>query len=180
MASPFRGRGPGGGHIDGGGARDDGIYRPVAETPAERRARIVRSEAARKRAVRKWTNVGMRPSPKLPPYAAYATGEASSSRRRPRSLTPPPCSDDEEDDADSGRVIGPKDFVKEPAEEEQALAEALAKKAAEEAERLATEEAERRAALRAIEEFKEREGRPRREVGGGCPCAPPSPAASTR
>jgi hypothetical protein len=65
------------------------------------------------------------------------------------SLTPPPSFDDEEDDTDSGRVIGPEDFIKEPAEEEQVLAEALAKTTA--------EEAERHAALRAVEEFKERE-----------------------
>jgi hypothetical protein len=44
-----------------------------------------------------------------------------------------------------GRVIGPEDFFKEPAEEEHALA----KTAAEEAKCLGT--------LRAVEEFKERE-----------------------
>jgi hypothetical protein len=80
--------------------------------------------------VRKWTNVGTRPPPKLPPYAAYATGEASSLRRRPQSSTPPPASND---NVDSGRIIGPEDFIKEPAEEEHALEEALAKTAVEEA-----------------------------------------------
>jgi hypothetical protein len=126
----------------------------VAETPAERRARIVRSEAARKRAVQKWMNIGARPPPKLAPYTAYATGEASSSHRRPRSPTSPPA---DEDNADSGRVIGPEDFVKEPTEEELALAKALANTAAEEAEHLATEEAEHHAPLRAVEAFQERE-----------------------
>jgi hypothetical protein len=109
----------------------------MAETPAKRRARIVRSEAARKRAVCKWTNVGARPPLKLAPYTAYATGESTSSRR-PCSLTPPPASDDDDDDdADSGHVIGPKDFVKEAAEEEHAVVEALAKTATKEAKRLA-------------------------------------------
>jgi hypothetical protein len=89
MASRGRGRGRGGGRIGGGGGHDDGVYRPVAETPAERQARIVRSEAARKRAMQKWTNVGARPPPKLAPYTAYAMGEASFSRRPPRSSTPP-------------------------------------------------------------------------------------------
>jgi hypothetical protein len=95
--------------------------------------------------LRKWTNVGTRPPPKLGPYTAYATGEASSSRRRPRSATQPPASNDDED------------FVKEPAEEELALAEALAKTVAEEAECLAAEEAECHAALRAVEAFQLRE-----------------------
>jgi hypothetical protein len=48
----------------------------------------------------------------------------------------PLASNDDEDDADSGRVIGPEDFVKEPADEERALA------------KTAAEEAERRAARR--------------------------------
>jgi hypothetical protein len=88
--------------------------------------------------VRKWTNVGTRPPPKLAPYTAYATGEASSSRRRLRSSTSSSASNDDEDYVDSGRVIGPEDFVKEPAE-------GLANTAEEEAERLA--------ALRAVEAF---------------------------
>jgi hypothetical protein len=85
MASRGRREGRGGGRIGGDGSRDHAVYRPVAETPAERRARIVRSEAARKRVMRKWANVGVTPPPKMAPYAAYATGE-SSSRRRPRSV----------------------------------------------------------------------------------------------
>jgi hypothetical protein len=60
----------------------------------------------------------------------------SSSHRRPRSLKPPLSSDDDEDAAGSGRVIGPEDFVNKPEEEERALAEALARTAAEEAEHL--------------------------------------------
>jgi hypothetical protein len=117
----------------------------MAETPAKWRARIIRSEAVRKPDVWNWTNIGARPPPKLAPYVAYATGVASFLRRGPWSLTPPPASAVDEDNADSGRVIGPEDFVKEPAEEEHALAEALAK--------TTVEEAERRAALRAVEAF---------------------------
>jgi hypothetical protein len=99
--------------------------------------------------MRKWTNVGASPPPKLAPYAVYAMGEAFSSRRRPCSPTPPSASNDDEDDADSGCIIGPEDFVKEPTEEERALAEALAK--------MAEEEAQSLAALRTVEAFQERE-----------------------
>jgi hypothetical protein len=148
MASRGRGGGRGGGRIGGGGRRDDGVYRPVAETPAERgRA----SSAPTRRGSApcgsgRASARGRRPSC---PLRGVCHGEASSLRRRSRSPTPPPAFDDDEDDADSGRVIGPEDFVKRPAEEELALAEALAK--------TATEEAERRAALRAVEVFQERE-----------------------
>jgi hypothetical protein len=127
----------------------------VAETPAERRARIVNSEATNKRVVHRWTNHGARPPPKLAPYTAYATG-ASSSRGRPRSPTPPPSSSSS-DEVDSRRVIDLEDFVNEPAEEECALMEALAKTAAEAAAQQKAEEAERLAALRAVEAFQERE-----------------------
>jgi hypothetical protein len=58
-----------------------------------------------------------------------------------------------DDDADSWRVIGPKDFVKEPAEEERALAEALAKMAVEAAAQQTAEEAKGLAALHAVEAF---------------------------
>jgi hypothetical protein len=146
MASQGRGGGQGGGCIGGGGGRDHVIYRPVAVSLAER-ACIICSEEARKHAVHKWTNYGARPSPKLAPYATYAMVE-SCLCRRPRSSMSPLASDDD-DDADLGRVIGPEDFAKDPAEEERALAktaeEATAQQAAEEAERLA--------ALRAIEAF---------------------------
>jgi hypothetical protein len=131
------GKGKGGDCISGGGRHDDGV--------AELQAHIVHSEAARKRIMRKWTNVSASPPPKLAPYAVYAMGEAFSSRRRPCSLTPPSSSNDDEDDADSGCVIGPEDFVKEPTEEERALAEALAK--------MAEEEAQSLAALRVVEAF---------------------------
>jgi hypothetical protein len=106
-----------------------GVHRPLRRDEEVRRAEVDehRREAAAQAA----------------PY------EASSLRRRSRSPTPPSAFNDDEDDADSGRVIGPEDFVKRPAEEELALAEALAK--------TATEEAERRAALRAVEVFQERE-----------------------
>jgi hypothetical protein len=60
----------------------------------------------------------------------------------------PPSSSSDDDKADSGRVTGPDDFVKDPAEEEHVLAEAMAQTA---------EEADRLAALRAIEAFQERE-----------------------
>jgi hypothetical protein len=43
----------GGGRIGGRGVRDDSVHRPVPETPAEQRARIVRFEA------RKYTNRGV-------------------------------------------------------------------------------------------------------------------------
>jgi hypothetical protein len=56
MASRGRCGGLGGRRIGGGGDRDHIIHRPVAETPADRRGRIVRSEAAKKRAVRRYTN----------------------------------------------------------------------------------------------------------------------------
>jgi hypothetical protein len=78
MASRGCGGGQGGGRIGGGGGCDHVVYHPVVETPAERWARIVRSEAARKHAVGKCTNYGARPPPKLAPYAAYATGESCS------------------------------------------------------------------------------------------------------
>jgi hypothetical protein len=110
MASRGRGGGQGGGRIGGGGSRDHVVYRLVVETPAERRARIVRSETARKHAVRKWTNYGARPPPKLAPYAAYATG-GSSSRYRPHSPTPPSASDDDDvqiRDASSAPKILPR------------------------------------------------------------------------
>jgi hypothetical protein len=46
----------------------------------------------------------------------------------PRSPTSPPSSSSSssDDEADSGRVIGPNNFVKDPVEEEHALAEAVA------------------------------------------------------
>jgi hypothetical protein len=97
----------------------------VAEIPAERRACIVRSEAARKLAVCKYTNRGATSLPSLALSVVYATG-ASSSRRRPRSQTPHPSSSSDDDEDDSGRFIGPEDFVKDPVEEEHALAEAVA------------------------------------------------------
>jgi hypothetical protein len=68
-----------------------------------------------------------------------------------------PSSASDDDDADSWRVIGPEDFVKEPAEEERALAEALAKMAAETAAQQTAEEAKCLAALHAVEAFQERE-----------------------
>jgi hypothetical protein len=77
-----------------------------------------------------WTNHGARPPPKLAPYTAYATG-ASFSRCRPHSPTLPPSSSSFDGAVDSGRVIGSEDFVKEPTEEEHALAEVLAKTTAE-------------------------------------------------
>jgi hypothetical protein len=102
------------------GGRNDSVHQPVPKTLAERRARIVCSEAAKKRAVRKYTNCGMTPTMSPAPYAAkYVAGE-SSSRRRHRSLTPPPSSSD--DEAEEGRVIGPEDFVKDEAEEAHTLA----------------------------------------------------------
>jgi hypothetical protein len=81
MASRGRRGGRGGGRIGGDGGRDRTVYRPVAETPAERRTRIVRSEAASKRVMCKWANVGVTPPPKMAPYAACATRESSSRRR---------------------------------------------------------------------------------------------------
>jgi hypothetical protein len=152
MASRGRGRGQAGGRIGAGGGCDHIVYRPVAETPAKRWARIVCSEAAKECVVRRYTNHGARTPPQLTPYAAYATG-ASSSQRRPCSPTPPPSSSTSSDDADSGRVIGPKDFVKEPAEEERALAKTAAEVAAQQT----AEKAERLAALRTVEAFQERE-----------------------
>jgi hypothetical protein len=53
--------------MGGGGGRDHIIYRTVEETPVERWARIVRFEAAKKRDVRRYTNNGVRPPPKLEP-----------------------------------------------------------------------------------------------------------------
>jgi hypothetical protein len=143
MASRDRRGGLGGGRIGGGGDRDHIIHRTVAETPADRRAHIVRSEAAKKRAVRRYTNHDATPSPKLALYTAYATG-ASSSCHHPRSPMLPPSSSSDDDKADSERVIGPDNFVKDPTEEEHALAEAMAQKA---------EEADRLTALRAVEAF---------------------------
>jgi hypothetical protein len=70
---------------------------------------------------------------------------------------PPLASDDVDDNADLGCIIGPEDFVNKPNEEERALAEALAKTAAEAAAQQQAEEAERAAALRAVEAFQERE-----------------------
>jgi hypothetical protein len=67
MASRGRRGGLGGGRIDGGGGRDHIVHQLVAETPAERRARIIRSQAVKKRAVRKYTNRGVTPPPKLAP-----------------------------------------------------------------------------------------------------------------
>jgi hypothetical protein len=116
MASRGGRRGLGGRRIGGGGVHDHIIHRPVVK------ARIVRSEAARKRVVHKYTNCGVTPLPSLAPYAVYATG-ASSSRRCPRSPTPPPSSSSSDDEADFGRIINPEDFVNNPAEEELALAE---------------------------------------------------------
>jgi hypothetical protein len=41
-------------------------------------------------------------------------------------MPPPSSSSDDDDEADSGRIIGPNDFVKDPAKEERALADAVA------------------------------------------------------
>jgi hypothetical protein len=79
--------------------------------------------------MRRYTNYSARLLPKLAPYATYATGASSSHRhRRPRcpTLHPSSFSSSDDDEADSGRVIGPDDFVKDPAEEGHALAEAVA------------------------------------------------------
>jgi hypothetical protein len=120
----------------------------VAGTLDERRWRIVRSEVAKKRVVRMYTKYGARLPLKL---AADATG-ASFSRHRPRSLMPPlSSSSSSSDEAKSRSVIGPDDFVKDPAEEERALAEALAQTATEPAAQQTAKVAERLAALRVIE-----------------------------
>jgi hypothetical protein len=123
MASRGGRKGLGGSRIGERGDRDHIIHRPVLETPDERRARIC-SEAVKKRAVHKYTNHSVTPSQSLAPYVAYATG-ASSLHCCPRCPTPPPSSSSSDDEADFGRVIGPEDFVKDPAEEERAMAEAL-------------------------------------------------------
>jgi hypothetical protein len=114
----------GGGRIGRRGGRDDSIHRPVLETPAERRARIVRSEA------RQYTNRGVTPPPSLARYAANYVASFLS-----------------DDEAEEERVIGPEDFVKDEAEEACALAQMVEAAAAEHT----TEEADRRAALRAVE-----------------------------
>jgi hypothetical protein len=54
----------GGGRIGGRDGHYDSAHRLVPETPAERRARIVLTEA------RKYTNRGVTPSSSLAPYAA--------------------------------------------------------------------------------------------------------------
>jgi hypothetical protein len=72
---------------------------------------------------------------------------------------PPPSSASSSssfDEADSGGVISPDDFVKDPTEEERALAEALAQTAEEGAAQQVVEEADRLAALRTVEAFQER------------------------
>jgi hypothetical protein len=56
MASQRFAAGIGGGRCGGSGGRDD---RAAPKTEAERQAHIVRSEAAKKRAMRKYTNWGM-------------------------------------------------------------------------------------------------------------------------
>jgi hypothetical protein len=76
--------------------------------------------------------------------------------RYPRSPNPPPSSSSS-DEADSGRVIGLEDFVKDPAEEERALAEALAQMTEEVAMQQTAEKANRCAALCAVEAFQARE-----------------------
>jgi hypothetical protein len=137
MASQGSHAGLGGGRIGGRGGRNDSVHQPVPETLAERRAHIVCSEAAKKRAVRKYTNCGVTPTTSPAPYAMkYVAGE-SSSRRRRRSLTPSPYSSDK---AEEGCVIGPEDFVKDKAEEAHALAQTA-------------EEADRHAVLRVVEAF---------------------------
>jgi hypothetical protein len=128
----------------------------------------MRSEAAKKRSVCKYTNRGTTPPASLAPYAAYATG-ASCSRHRPCSLTPPPFSSSSSDKADSGRVISPDD----PVEEERALAEALAQMATEATAQQAAEEADRLAVLHAVKAFQERETACTQRLAEAA-CIPPS------
>jgi hypothetical protein len=66
-------------------------------------------------------------------------------------MPPLSSSSSSDDDVDSGSVIGPDDFVKDSAEEERALAEALAQTATEPAAQQTAKVAERLAALRVIE-----------------------------
>jgi hypothetical protein len=54
----------GGGRVGGRSGHYDSIHRLMPETPAERRARIVRTEA------HKYTNRGVTLPPSLAPYAA--------------------------------------------------------------------------------------------------------------
>jgi hypothetical protein len=102
--------------------------------PAERRARIVRSE------VRQYTNRGVTPPPSLARYAVNYVASFLS-----------------DDEAEEERVIGPEDFVKDKAEEARALAQtaeearALAQTAEAAAAKHTPEEADRRTALRAVE-----------------------------
>jgi hypothetical protein len=127
----------------------------VDESEEERQARIC-SEGAKKRAFRRWTNMGHTPLSPLAAYASYGEGSFSSCHCR-RSPTPPPSSFDD-DEPEAKRVIGPKDFVNGNNMEARAMNEAL-RESQEAAATVEQHEAtERRATLKGDAEF--RRGRP--------------------
>nr|XP_051211619.1 uncharacterized protein LOC127329117 [Lolium perenne] len=155
----------GGGSLGGG---DSPPRPPVFRTEAERR-KWVRSEGARKRSARGWTNRVLTPPGKLAGYALRGEGSSSGGSRSP------PSSESEEEDEESEEqdevseeeeeveeaemavvaqpattVMSAEDYVHDDDEEEAVVAQVAAVSAAEARARWRREEAD---AVRQVQEY---------------------------
>jgi hypothetical protein len=142
------------------GGGDSPPHPPVFRTDAERR-KWNKSEGARKRSARRWTNWGLTPPGKLARYGP--AGEGSSSGQSSRAPRLPVAESEEEDDLVPARspTISAGDYVHGSDEEEAVLAQAKAISDAEARQRFRREEAD---AVRQVREYEaaRREARVRR------------------
>jgi hypothetical protein len=122
---------------------------PVFRTDAERR-KWNKSEGARKRSARRWTNWGLTPPGKLARYGN--AGEGSSSGQSSRAPRLPVAESSEEDDLVPARspTISAGDYVHGSDEEEAVLAQTKAVSEAEARARFRREEAD---AVRQVREY---------------------------
>lgn len=121
---------------------------PIFRSEAERKA-WNRSEGARKRAARRWTNWGLTPPGKLARYARSGEGSSSGSCRPPLPPVADSSSDDEDDAAPLRLSSG--DFVHDSDEEEAVIHQVSVVSVAEARARFRREEADAVRQVRAYE-----------------------------